>query len=185
MIQDSLTADRAASVPMPAGPANALHTALHTHDRLIRYKQWADQGLYDVLAETFDRLQGEDATNVLRALDHIQAVDRIFQHHLQGLPHCYGASVSRTIPSLPALAEAARDVDDWYVSHVAGMTPHALAQKLEFAYTNGEPGHMTRGDILLHVCTHGIYHCGNVGVILLKNGIRLDQVRLNDFLLAA
>lgn len=185
MSQAPMTAYRTDSAPTPAAPAIALLPALNAHDRLIRYKQWADRGLYDVLAGTFDRLQGEDATNVLRALDHIQVVDRIFQHHLQGLPHGYGAPVSRTIPSLPALAEAARDVDDWYVSHAAGMTPQSLAQELEFTYTNGEPGHMTRGDILLHVCTHGIYHCGNVGVILLKNSIRLDQVRLNDFLLAA
>jgi uncharacterized damage-inducible protein DinB len=185
MSQDSTSAHRKAMALTPAAPAIALLPAMSAYDRLIRYKQWAGRGLYDVLARTFGRLRGDDATNVLRALDHIQVVDRIFQHHLQGLPHGYDAPVSRSIPDLPALADAARDVDDWYVSHVAGMTPQSLAAGIDFHYTNGEPAHMTRGDILLHVCTHGIYHCGNVGVILLKNGIQLDRVRMTDFLLPA
>ena len=40
---------------------------------------------------------------MLRILDHIHTVDRIFQHHLQGLPHTFQAPRSQTLPPLERL----------------------------------------------------------------------------------
>jgi hypothetical protein len=54
--------------------------------QLIDVKRWADRGLYDVVSRNFDRLTAEEASIMLRIFDHIHVVDRIFQHHLQGLP---------------------------------------------------------------------------------------------------
>src|SRR5262245_13029079 len=85
---------------------------------LIRYKQWADRGLHDVVAPSFHRLDAQDATILLRILDHIRVVDRIFQHHLQGLPHAFRAPRSEETPDIQGLIEDARDVDDWYASYV-------------------------------------------------------------------
>ena len=59
--------------------------------RLVGYKRWADRGLHDVVSRNLDRLPNEDAVIMLRILDHIHVVDRIFQYHLQGLPHSYKA----------------------------------------------------------------------------------------------
>jgi len=50
--------------------------------QLVRYKQWADRGLYDVVADNLDRLDAEDMEILLRILDHIYVVDKVFQHHL-------------------------------------------------------------------------------------------------------
>lgn len=41
---------------------------------------------------------------------------------------------------------------------------------------------MTRGDMLLHVATHGTYYRGNIGILLQKNGIEPNPDRLTDFL---
>jgi uncharacterized damage-inducible protein DinB len=41
----------------------------------------------------------------------------------------------------------------------------------DFVFTNGTPARMQRGEIMLHVCLHGIYHRGNADIILQKNGI--------------
>jgi uncharacterized damage-inducible protein DinB len=41
---------------------------------------------------------------------------------------------------------------------------------------------MTRGEIILHVCSHGTYHRGNAGIILQKNRITPNDDRMTDFL---
>jgi hypothetical protein len=88
------------------------------YSKLIAIKQWADRGLYDVASQNFDRLTSEDASIMLRVLDHMHVVDRIFQHHLQGLSHTFQAPRSESVPELQALESSARKVDDWYASYV-------------------------------------------------------------------
>jgi uncharacterized damage-inducible protein DinB len=127
--------------------------APYTH--LVSYKQWADRGLYEVASQHFHRLPKEDATILLRILDHIHVVDRIFQHHLQGQPHPFQAPRSDQLPSLEALAKGTKEVDDWYVSHVWSLSSLALDTPLEFRFTDGTPARMTRAEIILHVCLHG------------------------------
>jgi uncharacterized damage-inducible protein DinB len=87
------------------------------YSQLIEIKRWADRGLYDVVSQNFERLTHEEASIMLRILDHIHVVDKIFQHHLQGLPHPFQAPRSESIPQLQALANSAKEVDDWYASY--------------------------------------------------------------------
>lgn len=152
--------------------------------QLIRYKQWADRGLYDVIAANLDRLV-QDMPVMILILDHIHAVDRIFQHHLQGIPHAFKGPRSEVTPDLPTLASGTKVVDDWYVSHVDGLSGDSLDQPLDFTFTNGNPARMTRGEIILHVCSHGTYHRGNAGILLQKNGIAPNRDGITDFLEAA
>jgi uncharacterized damage-inducible protein DinB len=154
----------------------------HPYSNLIRYKQWADRGLYEVVAQNYDRLDTKDAANLLRLLDHIHVVDRIFQHHLQGLPHAFRAPRSEEAPDVRRLTETARDVDNWYTSYVGNLSIYDFEQPVDFVYTNGTPARMTRGEILLHVCLHGTYHRGNAGILLQKNGISPNDDRMTDFL---
>jgi uncharacterized damage-inducible protein DinB len=152
------------------------------YSNLIRYKQWADRGLYGVLAQDFDRLNAQDAAIMVRILDHIHVVDRVFQHHLRGLPHGFCAARSEVMPEFRTLAEGSHAVDDWYVSHVGNLSAPDFDQPLNFVYTNGTPARMTRGEIILHVCLHGTYHRGNAGLLLQKNGIVPNDDRMTDFL---
>src|ERR1044072_8715116 len=86
----------------------------HTpYSQLIAIKRWADRGLYEAVTRNFDRLTAEESSIMLRILDHIHTVDKIFQHHLQGLPHTFQAPRSQEMPQLQALAHSAREVDDW------------------------------------------------------------------------
>src|SRR5262245_45458837 len=118
----------------------------HTpYPRLIDIKRWADSGLYDVIGRNFDRLNAEEASTMLRILDHIHVVDRIFQHHLQGLPHPFQAPRSEQLPELQALADSAREVDDWYASYVGGLSEEDFQQPVDFAFTSGKQARMRRG----------------------------------------
>jgi uncharacterized damage-inducible protein DinB len=154
----------------------------HAYSQLIHYKRWADQGLYDVVGSTLDRLDAADATVLLRLLDHISVVDSIFQHHLQGLPHGLKAPTSESVPDFQELARKAKDVDDWYASYVDALPQGDFNEPVDFVYTNGTPSRMSRGEIVLHVCLHGIYHRGNAGIVLHKNGIAPNHDRMTDYL---
>ena len=152
------------------------------YSQLIEIKRWADRGLYDAVSRNFERLTSEDAWLMLRILDHIHVVDRIFQHHLQGLPHTFQAPRSQEMPELQTLANSAREVDDWYASYVGGLTESDFEQPVDFVFTSGKPARMRRGEILLHVCLHGTYHRGNAGALLQLRGMTPGRDAITDFL---
>lgn len=157
----------------------------HPYSRMIGYKQWADRGLHEVLATSLDQLNREDAAIVLRILDHIHVVDRVFQHHLQRTPHRFQSPRSAVTPDLQVLANGMMEVDDWYVSHVSSLSQQDFDEPVDFMYTNGCAARMTRGEMVMHVCMHGTYHRGNAGILLQKNGIAPNNDRVTDFLEAA
>jgi uncharacterized damage-inducible protein DinB len=152
---------------------------------LVRCKQWADLGLHEAIGREFGRLDAQDAAIVPLILDHIQVVDRIFQHHLQGRPHGYHAPRSAVTPDIATLAKDAKDVDAWYVAYVEALSAADFDEPIDFVFTSGTPARMTRGEILLHVCLHGTYHRGNAGVLLQKSGGTPSPDGVTDFLEAA
>lgn len=154
----------------------------HSYSQLIAIKQWADRGLYDVISRNFDRLNGEEASIMLRVLDHIHVVDRIFQHHLRGIPHSFKAPRSEKLPELHALASSMREVDEWYASYVGRLTEADLDQPVDFVFTSGQPARLRRSEIILHVCLHGTYHRGNAGAVLQLKGIKPSRDSITDYL---
>ena len=154
----------------------------HPCSLLVGLKRWSDRGLYDVVSNNLERLKGEDAALLLQILDHIHAVDKIFQHHLQGVPHTYRAPRSEQMREFRALADSARETDDWYANYVANLGPHELEQRIDFTFTSGKAARLQRGQILLHVCLHGTYHRGNAGALLQLRGIRPSRDSVTDFL---
>ncbi len=171
--------------PGPARDDLGLQARSLPYSTLIRYKQWGDRGLHQVVGNEISRLDPGDASIVMRILDHIHVVDRIFQHHLQGLPSPFQAPRSERIPALEELSAATEAADDWYVAYVAGLSPREFDETMEFRYSNGSPARMTRGEMILHVCLHGTYHRGNAGILLQKTGIVPNDDRMTDFLEAA
>jgi uncharacterized damage-inducible protein DinB len=158
----------------------------HTpHAQLIEIKRWADRGLYEAVRQNFDRLTSDDAFLMLSVLDHVHTVDLIFQHHLRGLPHGFAAPRSEIMPELQALANNAREVDDWYAAYVCGLSENDFEENVDFVFTSGKPARMTRGEIVLHVCLHGTYHRGNAGALLQLRGLTPSRDSITDFLESA
>ena len=152
------------------------------YSQLIEVKRWADRGLYAAVTENFARLSAEDTSILLRILDHIHTVDRIFQHHLQGVPHTFKAPRSEIVPQFAALASSATEVDDWYASYVGSLTEEDFAEPLDFVFTSGKRARMRRSEIILHVCLHGTYHRGNAGALLQLRGLTPSRDSITDFL---
>ena len=150
--------------------------------QMIDLKRWADRGLYGEVGRSLNKLSAEELSIMMRILDHIHTVDRIFQSHLQGLPHDFRAPRSETIPEFSALADGMKEVDDWYASYVGDLTEDDFEQTIDFVFTSGKPARMRRGEIILHVCLHGTYHRGNAGAVLQQKGITPSQDAVTDFL---
>lgn len=153
--------------------------------KLMQHKRWATDGLNGVVAEHMARIDEADRVLVLRLLDHIQAVDEIFRHNLERRPHGHAAPRSAELPDFETLARKARATGAWYADHVGALTPNELDEPIDFTFSNGMAARMTRGEMLLHVATHGAGHRGQVAMLLLKNGIQPFPDRMTDFLEAA
>jgi uncharacterized damage-inducible protein DinB len=134
-------------------------------ESLFGHKSWANRELFALLA-TLPPEHSDPLHTCIRTLNHIYVVDRIFRAHLSAEPRPFDAT---NTPSTPALAKLQSDMaatDAWYEQYVAGLAPSSLAEVIDFQFTDGDRGRMSREEILLHVVTHGGYHRGNVGQVL-------------------
>ncbi len=143
--------------------AMSTHTLLTS---LFRYKAWADNGLMASLAELgADRpLDGVDTA--LHLLHHAHIVDRIFVANLQRQPHGYRATETPDLPPTAALFDAIGETDRWFVDYVERLAEDDAGESIEFLFTDGSPGRMSREEMLGHVLAHGSYHRGEIGRIL-------------------
>lgn len=132
---------------------------------LFGHKAWANTELFDLLAE-LPQQHAEALHTCIRTLNHIFVVDRLFQARLRGEASPYEATNTKGTPSLEQLRRDVAATDAWYQGYVAGVTDAELSSVVDFTFTDGDSGRMSREEILLHVLTHGGYHRGNVGQVL-------------------
>ena len=134
---------------------------------LFRYKAWANDELLTALA----RLGGNSAITglAIKALSHTYIVDRIFAAHLRRQRHAYpSANVSET-PTLEALSADIQKSDREYIDYVSALDSNQLGERIDFVFTDGAPGRMSREEMLMHVITHGIGHRGQISAVMLLN----------------
>ncbi|NEX88773.1 damage-inducible protein DinB [Aeromonas rivipollensis] len=155
------------------------HSPLHS---LFRYKAWANGELLDALA-TLDQLQYPEAHhNALRIFNHIHVVDAIFKANLLGERHGFSATNTPETPTLAALRTAIGELDGWYLAYVARLSQADGEAVLSFNFVDGDKGRMSREEMLLHLVTHGGYHRGAIGRILVQCGITPPRDTLTTFL---
>jgi len=140
-----------------------------TLQRLFQFKAWADDELLNALAGLDD---GSPILGLaIKALSHTYVVDRIFSAHLRRTAHLYSSANLSEMPTLNDLAAGIRRTDREYIAYVAGLDRGQLAEEIDFTFTDGAPGRMTREEMLLHVITHGVGHRGQVSALLLLNSL--------------
>ena len=132
---------------------------------LFGYKAWANVELFDSLAQLPEH-HADQLHTCIRTLNHIHVVDRLFQARLSGEPSPFEATNTKSTPSLEQLRRDVEATDAWYQRYVADVSDAELSSVLDFTFTDGDAGRMSKEEILLHVLTHGGYHRGNVGQVL-------------------
>jgi len=140
-----------------------------TLKRLFRHKAWANDELLNALAG----LGGESRVVALavKALSHSYIVDRIFAAHMRGKAHAYTSANPSETPTLEDLSADIRRSDEEYIDYVSGLDCDQLAERIDFAFTDGAPGRMSREEMLMHVITHGTGHRGQVSAVMLLNSL--------------
>ena len=140
-----------------------------TLQRLFRFKAWADDELLTALA----RLGGETATTglAIRALSHSLTVERIFAAHMRREAHAYTSANPSEMPTLEDLSADIRKSDQAYIDYVSSLGRDQLAERIDFTFTDGAPGLMSREEMLMHVITHGVGHRGQVSAVMLLNSV--------------
>ena len=135
--------------------------------RLFRYKAWANDELLTALAKLGD---GAPVTNLaIKALSHSHVVDRIFAAHLRREDHIYTSANLSHLPTLEDLSTDIRASDREYVDYVSALDCDQLAERIDFTFTDGAPGRMSREEMLMHLITHGVGHRGQVSAVMLLN----------------
>jgi uncharacterized damage-inducible protein DinB len=143
------------------------HDMHDTLQRLFRYKAWANDELLTTLAGLDDK---SPVTGLaIKALSHSYVVDRIFAAHLRRKAHAYTSANLSEMPTLEDLSADIRRSDREYTDYVAALDRNHLVERLNFTFTDGAPGSMSREEMLMHVITHGIGHRGQVSAVMLLN----------------
>jgi uncharacterized damage-inducible protein DinB len=133
---------------------------------LFKYKAWANEALFAELEKLDQDAHKSERHTVIRLLNHIHVVDRIFAAHLGGTAHSYAATNTPETPGFQELRGAVAETDRWYVQYIEGLAPAHLHEMVSFTFTDGANGRMSREEMLAHVATHGSYHRGAVGRIM-------------------
>ena len=133
---------------------------------LFRQKALINEEFFAVIDRVDAEAHAAERHAMIRLMNHIYVVDRIFAAHLRGEPHGYEATNTPETPALEALRDAVLASDRGYLEVVDALTPPQLAQTVDFTFTDGQHGRMSREEMLGHVITHGSYHRGEVGQML-------------------
>ena len=138
-----------------------------TLKRLFQYKAWANDELLTSLA----KLGRESPITglAIKALSHSYVVDRIFAAHIRRKAHAYRSANLSEMPTLEDLSADTRASDREYIDYVSALDHGQLVEQIDFAFTDGAPGRMSREEILMHVITHGIGHRGQISAVMLLN----------------
>ena len=155
----------------------SMHTTLR---HLFQFKAWADDELLIALARLGD--ESPVTRLALKALSHTYVVDRIFAAHLRRRSHGYGSANLAQLPTLEHLATDIRASDREYAGYVSTLDRHQLAEQIDFAFTDGARGRMSREEMLMHVITHGVGHRGQISAVLLLNSSTLPKDGFTTYL---
>lgn len=149
---------------------------------LFAQKAWANRELFDVVASISATDHAAPLHMVIRTLNHIYVVDRIFRAHLLSEKHGYTATNTPEMPELAELHFAVTETDIWFENYVSKLGGQELGESLVFQFTDGDSGTMAREEMLFHVLTHGSYHRGNVGQVLKDISVAPPRDLLTKFL---
>ena len=109
-------------------------------------------------------------------------VDRIFAAHLRRGNHEYTSANLARMPTLERLSADMRASDREFVAYVSALDRRQLAEQIDFTFTDGAPGRMSREEMLMHVITHGVGHRGQVSAVLLLNSSALPKDGFTTYL---
>ena len=111
---------------------------------LFQYKAWADEELIAGLTQLGNGTPHAEYYTAVRILNHAHIVDRIFVANLQRMRHAYATTGTDEVPQPEDLFNAIKKTDQWYIEYVARLGRTQFNEAIEFPFTDGTPGQMSR-----------------------------------------
>jgi uncharacterized damage-inducible protein DinB len=129
--------------------------------KLFTYDEWA-------IARSLSSLQGAVNPEAQLMLSHILSAENIWMTRLRG-------EDSSTIPVFEefSLEECARMSDGLhreYLAYIDSLAESAFDTLVSYKNTKGDPFQTSVKDILTHVGLHGVYHRGQVALLVRQGG---------------
>ncbi|WP_296655240.1 DinB family protein [Paraburkholderia sp.] len=149
---------------------------------LMAYKKWMDTGLYESLQLPAYADRPDAVQQALYWLNHIHIVDQIFQSHLLGEPHGFTSTESSSFAPLPQLRSAAEALDEWLIQYAQQLDDAAAAEEIDFVFTDGDKGRMSRTQMLMHLASHALYHLSVTTHELSRQGLPTPPLLLTTCL---
>jgi len=141
--------------------------------KLFEYNRWANartlQPVSELTAEEFSRALGGSFRSVHETLAHIYAAEWIWLERWNGRSPRALPTV-QDVPTLEALTEKWRTVEEECRAHVGSLTEDRMAQVVTYVNTKGETWSYPLAEILVHLVNHSTYHRGQVATMLRRLG---------------
>jgi uncharacterized damage-inducible protein DinB len=132
--------------------------------RQFAYDAWANR---EVLAAMLAAAPVAPATRPLQLLAHIVSAERLWLERLrqqpQSLPVWPEFGVNECAAQIAEVAELWRE-------YLAQLSPSALADKINYKNSKGEPWSSTVLDVATHVVMHSAYHRGQIASLMRAGG---------------
>src|ERR1700744_582152 len=145
-------------------------SALRNIRMLTRYAALAKSLLYLAIGELPEAELTNPRQNIfgnlIRTLNHVYAMDLVWQAHLEGRPHGFTTRIPDVAVTFSELRAAQAALDSWYIRYAEEISDRAGEEVVDFTFIGGGAGSMTRGDILLHVVNHTTYHRGHIAAMM-------------------
>jgi len=142
---------------------------------LLRYKAWANDLIFAALAKLPEHELAAPRPivfgSILRTVNHVYAMDVVWQANLEGRAHGFTTRNPPTSPPLAELRDAQKKLDAWYVAYAGSLAEAKRAEKVRFHFIGGGEGELSRQDVILHVVNHGTYHRGNIAAMMYTLGV--------------
>ena len=153
---------------------------------LLEYKSWADRIFYDALARFSDAQLQQDRPmlfgNMLSLLNHIYAMDVVWQSHLSGGSHQYQTRNPEDVLAFSALEKHQHQINQWFENYVTSMPSENLNNNIQFIFIGGGDGQMRVIDILHHIVNHSSYHRGHIEGVFYQMGVEPPTTDISVFL---
>lgn len=138
---------------------------------LFEHKAWCNQGLVAALKAAPKDADRRQMAVIVMTFEHTAIVDQVFKARLSGGEHGFVSVVGTRVPDLDELGATTRATDAWYLDYVTNVPATELDEIVTFTFLDGDPGRMTKDEILSHVLTHGASHRGAIGKMMEGLGI--------------
>lgn len=94
------------------------------------------------------------------------------------MDHGFKSRTTDSPDNLGLLVKKLNQTGDWRIQYADTMSESLLNEKIHFSFVDGGTGEMTKGDILIHVCNHKVFHRNHIGDMFYQSGYRPASIDL-------